>query len=242
MNGKTILYLLVLGYLLTGCYSASIMQTAKTVEKGKVNFSGAVSLYGPLHDDPPLTGGANVALRYGIANRTDIGLSYASGLWGHARLDMKQNLWKSSNSNSYFSTGFAFDMTNVGDNGFTNGLAISVPLFFSINHNKPVTIYSEQRFALGMGGISLLRDYDYYKNDYVCSGDHLSLENWNFYTGGIGLKWGKKEKLKWCAELSYVLYFRRFVLCEPGSDSPYNVGKPTYLTPQLSIGLSFGNH
>lgn len=194
--------LLFLPIVLASCFSSSIMQTAKPVEKGQIETTAGLSAYGS-------SGGggipsADVMVRYGIGQKSDIGASYSLGLFGHFRLDYKHNLYESPTKNTYLSSGFGVDaMLYEATWSEPQDVGLTLPLYFSFNHNKKVIPYLAQRATLGLNDIGVLVQYD--KNPGLTDYDYD--HNW-YYSGGFGIKWGEK-RVKWYAELSYSIRFNR---------------------------------
>lgn len=180
-------------FTLTGCFSSSIMQTAKPAAQGEIETTFGASFYGGLGE--PM-GGVNVMIRTGVTQRSDIGLYYASGLYGNLKLDYKHNFWKSVNENVYFSAGLGFDiLSSEGHNDANLFGACSLPLYLSWNHTKKAIFFMGHRITFG------LKDTDVFGTEFP---QNYNLEHHWFYAGGIGLKWGEK-RTKWFVELSMAL-------------------------------------
>ena len=246
MKGIYILLIGIVGFALTGCYSSNIMQTAKPIENGKVNFTSSARMYW-TNDEIPVFPGVSLGLRTGVTNRSDIGFYYSSSIWHNARIDYKHNIWKKADGNSYLSLGLAIENNSLlpDPREFRKSWAASVPLFYSFNHNKPTVVYIAQRFTFGFGDMDLLSNMDYYKNEYQCDSEEFQISHDMIYSGGIGLRWGKKEKFKWFAEFTYSTRFQKFVGCyidKNDGSSEYYIDDATRLYPEIGIGLSIGNH
>lgn len=178
------------------------MQTAKPVDKGGIEVTTGLSAYGS-------SGGGgipsvDVMVRYGVGEKADIGASYALGLFGHFRLDYKHVLYTSPNKNTYLSTGFGVDgILYEATWSEPKDVGLTVPLYFSFNHNKKVIPYFAQKATLGLNDIEVLGQYGKPAGLMNYDYDH----NW-YYSGGFGFKWGEK-RLKWYSELSYSVRFNR---------------------------------
>lgn len=230
------------------------MQTAKTVENREVKYTGGAFVYvtedtKDNDNDASVLPGVNIGIRYGLGQRTDIGMFYASGGWGHARVDVKQNIWQKPDGNAYLSTGFAIENHNYHDDQKTSGMelfnkgwAASIPLFYSFGHNKPVTIYTAQRFTLSFNELDLLKNWDYYMNEYTLPlNQYIDRQNTLFYSGGLGFKWGKNDNKKWFAEASYSFHTNRYIYCNNAAPEQNEVRKVTIGQLEFGIGMTFGS-
>ena len=232
------IYVLALPLLLGSCFSSSIMQTAKPVDRGEIEVTTGLSAYGS-------TGGggipsADVMVRYGVGENSDLGAYYALGLFGHFRLDYKHVLYKSPTENTYLSSGFGIDgLLYEATWSEPQDLGLSVPVYFSFNHTKKVIPYFMQKATLGLNDINVLSQYNRAPGLTNYDYDH----NW-YYSGGFGFKWGEK-RVKWYGELSYSIRFNReYQNVVYTDDTGLNVyfrkstdPQPTF---QLSLGMMIG--
>lgn len=179
-----LLYILIV-FCLTGCYSANLMQTAKTLEKGKQELTvGAVGNFVEGGDFG--TGvGPDVMYRRGIMKRGDIGISYAPSLAiGNLRADFKYNFWKSRDQNRYVSTLISAEAHNVKE--IYSGLA----LIASFNHSKNIHPYIYHKFTLGYKDIKVFSIYD----NEIPSTQREWYNHKMFFIGGVGFRYQLKKK------------------------------------------------
>lgn len=231
--------LLFLPLLLASCFSSSIMQTAKPTPKGTLERSIGISGYADNGDLYPAIDGM---LRTGLSEKSDIGLAYSLGTLGHLKLDFKHLIYASPDQNMFLSSGIGVDgMWSEEILGPVNkDIGLTLPLYFSFNHNEKVTPYFAQRLTLGLTDVSALTQYS--KAPGV---DPYSLNHDWYYTGGGGIRWGEKN-VRWFAELSYKFQFNRRYINDPyindqGSQDYFTTkGITRSGTAQVTLGLFFG--
>ena len=148
----------LLPLFLASCFSSSIMQTAKPTPVGTLERSAGISVYADRGDIYPAVDGM---LRTGISKRADIGLAYSLGTLGHLKLDFKHQLYASPDQQLFLSSGIGVDgIWSEEILGPTNkDIGITLPLYFSFNHNEKVTPYFAQRATLGLTDVSALSQY-----------------------------------------------------------------------------------
>ena len=189
--------LLFMGLLtLPGCFSTSMMSTAKTLDKGEQEFVLGASGY--FYGGEPVGAAPDISYRRGISDKMDFGASYSLGLMGHARTDLKYELCSWNNHNNFLSTGFGMDFyipTEFADNPFVGS---TIPLYLSINHDHNVTPYFGQRFTFSWQGLNA---YKFYNSQETIT-TFQSLEHSVFYSGAMGLRIGEGRK-KYFFEASY---------------------------------------
>lgn len=201
MKGAWLFFLLV---LLSGCYSSSMMQTAKTLDKGESEVSLGVSGY--LQPD---AGGVapDLMWRQGISDKSDMGVGYSVGFYGHARVDWKREIWSNPTNTTFLSTGLGFDGYFPNDfSGEPFYYGVNIPLYFSFNHGKEFVPYFGQKFSFGFRDLKV---FQYYNNDDLPQ-QNLYYYHQMFYSGGAGVRYGKR-RFKWFAELSYLVSIYRYV-------------------------------
>ena len=184
--------LLISPFLLTGCFTSSFLQTAKPLDKGAVEVTGGLTGYATEDDRLP---GLNSMVRVGVGANSDIGIGYATGIFGHARLDYKYNFYRSADDRRFLSTGLGLDFFS-DDEDATGVPALNIPLYFSINHQGNVIPYFGQRFTLGLSHMDVLFGKG--------SGSHDI-----YYTGVAGIRFGKL-RLKGYVEFSYSVGMERY--------------------------------
>jgi hypothetical protein len=231
--------LLFLPLILGSCFSSAIMQTAKPTPVGTLERSIGISGYA---DDGNIYAGVDGMLRTGLYKRGDIGLAYSLGTIGHLKLDFKHQLYSSPDHNWYLSSGIGVDgIWSEEFMGPTNkDVGLTLPLYFSFNHNMSVTPYFAQRATLGLTDLSALCQYQKAPNFQNYDLNH----DW-YYTGGAGIRWGEKN-VRWFAELSYTFQFNRVYINDlytnfQGVQEVYSYkGITRGGTAQLTLGLFFG--
>lgn len=233
--------LLFLPLILGSCFSSAIMQTAKPTPVGTLERSAGISGYADL-DDGDLYLGVDGMLRTGIYEKADIGLAYSFGTIGHLKLDFKHQLYASPDNNWYLSSGIGVDgIWWEQILGPTNkDIGLTLPLYFSFNHNKNVTPYFAQRATMGLSDFSTLSQYQEAPGLQPYNLNH----DW-YYTGGGGIRWGEK-KVRWFAELSYTFRFNRVYVNDLYTNSQGGQEVFTFKelnrsgTAQLTVGVFFG--
>ncbi|MFK7783713.1 MAG: hypothetical protein AB8B56_01285 [Crocinitomicaceae bacterium] len=215
------------------------MQTAKPTPVGTLERSGGISGYVDHGNVYPSFDGM---LRTGIYEKADIGLAYSLGTLGHLKLDFKHQLYASPDRNWFLSAGIGVDgIWSEEILGPTNqDIGLTLPLYFSFNHNGSVTPYFAQRATLGLTDVGTLSQYGKAPELEVFDLNH----DW-YYSGGAGIRWGEKN-VRWFAELSYVFQFNRVYFNDVfingqgmQETSPYK-GITRSGTAQLAVGLFFG--
>lgn len=89
------------------CISTSILQTAKTLDKGETQIVGGASQYnfeGEFGLAPDLM------IRKGINEKSDFGFGYSAGIMGHLRADYKYEILETKNKSNHISTGIGGDL------------------------------------------------------------------------------------------------------------------------------------
>jgi hypothetical protein len=232
-------YFLFACFILQGCFSSSMMQTAKPLEKGKTQVSVGVSGYAIGYNDYGIA--PDFMYRKGINGKSDFGIGYSMGLLGHFRADYKQQLYVSPTKNKYLSSGVGIDVYYPSDFGGDQPvLGITAPLYFSINHNKNIVPYFAQRFTLGLNGLGIIR---YFPNETPIENQEIYKTHNMFYTGSIGIRSGQK-RVKYFLELSYSASFEHYF-----SNYYYSYmdtwemkkGGRDHLNFQLTLGMMIGN-
>jgi hypothetical protein len=236
--------ILFLAALFSSCFSSSIMQTAKPTAKGTLERSVAISTYAETgYDDkldlyPTIEG----MLRTGITEKSDLGLAYSLGTLGHLKFDFKHVIYASPDNNLFLSTGIGVDgIWSEEILGPVNkDIGLTLPLYFSFNHNQKITPYFAQRATLGLTDVSALSQYGKVPGTQAFDLDH----DW-YYHGGGGIRWGENN-IRWFAELSYNFQFNRRYDNDPYIDE---LGNQHYFTAkgitrsgtaQVTIGVFFG--
>lgn len=231
--------IVALPLILTSCFSSSIMQTAKPTPKGTLERSVGISAYADDGDIYPAIDGM---LRTGLSEKSDIGLAYSFGTLGHLKLDFKHLIYASPDENAFLSTGIGVDgIWSEEVLGPTNkDIGMTLPLYFSFNHNEKITPYFAQRATLGLTDLSALSQYSKAPGTQSFSLNH----DW-YYTGGGGIRWGEKN-VRWFAELSYTFQFNRRYVNDPFINSQGNQEYFTWKgirrsgTAQVTVGVFFG--
>ncbi len=234
-----ILPFFVLPLFLASCFSSAIMQTAKPTPKGTLERSVGLSGY---VDDGYVYPAINGMLRTGLSSKSDIGLAYSLGTLGHFRLDFKHLVYASPDENMFFSTGIGVDgiWSEEVYGPINKDVGFTLPVYFSFNHNEKVTPYFAQRVTLGLTDLGVLSQYK--KQPGIDQFDYK--HDW-YYTGGGGIRWGKK-KVRWFAELSYTFQFNRrylniFYTGDQGQPVVYfDKGITRCGTAQVTLGMFFG--
>lgn len=208
--------------LLTSCFTSSILQTAKPLDKGTCEFSGGILGFSRGETLP----GLNTMLRVGIGRRSDIGLGYSLGI-GHLRLDYKYNFYRSANEKNFLSTGLGFEYFFT-EADYKPIPAISLPLYFSMNHTGKIIPYFAQRFTFGLADMN------------VAFGNHGEGHHTLFYTGGAGIRYGK-NRLKGYVEVSYSVDRVRDRQLTQNADNEQYTSDHTHQSPgiEINVGLTF---
>ncbi len=236
--------ILFLAAIVSSCFSSSIMQTAKPTPKGALERSFGVSGFAETGFDdqvdfyPTIEG----MLRTGITEKSDIGLAYSLGTLGHLKFDFKHLLYASPDHNLCLSTGIGVDGIWAEEilGPINKDVGVTLPLYFSFNHNQKITPYFAQRATLGLTDVSALSQYGKVPGTQAFYLDH----DW-YYHGGGGIRWGEKN-VRWFAELSYKFQFNRRFTNDPYIDE---FGMQQYFTAkgitrsgtaQVTVGMFFG--
>jgi hypothetical protein len=164
--------------------STSMMQTAKPLKGLENQYSIGISQYS-YNGDYGIA--PDFQYRRGINGKSDFGLSYSMGLYGHFRADYKRSIWVSKDRTDYLSTGVGLDLWYDDWNGYLY-TGFTAPLYMSFNHGKRFVPYFAQRFtfAVDQWSGSSLNDWDYLMA----------------YSGVAGLRIGE-NLTKMFVELSY---------------------------------------
>jgi hypothetical protein len=214
--------LIVLLFLLGSCFTSSLLQTAKPLDKGTVEFTGGAAGYFGFSQTLP---GLNAMVRVGTGKRSDLGFGYATGLFGHARLDYKYNFYRSPDENRFFSSGVGIDWITADEDELLP--AVNIPFYFSINHQGKVVPYFGQRFTLGLNDVDV-------RFGGSAEGMHRA-----YYSGGAGIRYGR-NRVKGFIELTYAVELSR------DRHFGYNAQQEQYLqdnryeepVAQLNIGVT----
>jgi hypothetical protein len=231
--------LLILPLIFGSCFSSAIMQTAKPTPVGTLEGSGGVSGYA---NDGGIYPGFDGMLRTGIYEKADIGLAYSLGILGHLKLDFKHQLYASADRNSFLSSGIGVDgIWSQEILGPTNqDIGLTLPLYFSFNHNENITPYFAQKATLGLSDVSALSQYK-----KTAGLQQFSLNHDWYYSGGAGIRWGD-NRVRWFAELSYVFQFNRryfndvFINQQGVQEASFYRGLNRSGSAQLTVGMFFG--
>ncbi len=196
---KHIIGVLFLLTLLESCHSSAILQTAKPVSKGSTEVSVAASGYS-VSDIIP---GVNAMVRTGINERSDIGFAYSGTLYFQIRSDYKHVLWSHPQQSAFFSSGVGLDVLLLNDWGsdINSNIGLIAPLYFSFNHDGRVTPYFAQSFTMGLFGLRTLADYRSSGPFHSSYREHVM-----FYSGGAGIRFGQRKRIRWMVELSYKVW------------------------------------
>ena len=231
-------YIIPISILLQSCYSSSVMQTAKPLEKGESDFSIGADGYASSGDMFP---GLELMYRRGINGKSDFGARYTFGLWGHGRIDYKYNFFRSANERLFLSSGIGFDAyvpdSFGGQNWFVGPY---VPLYFSFNHGNPVVPYFSQGFSFGLNDLRGLAP-----NQVPITSNYQGFEHTMFYNGGFGIRFGQR-RVKYFVELSYGVRLENQVREQqngPEGAEYWTIvhSQDTDLVFQLSTGITIGN-
>lgn len=237
---KTVIYsiALIATLALQGCFSTSMMSTAKTLDKGEQEFVLGASGY--FYETEPIGAAPDFYYRRGINDKMDFGAGYSMGLMGHIRTDLKYELHSWNNDNNFLSTGFGMDFyipTEFADRPFVGS---TIPLYLSINHDHNVTPYFGQRFTFSWNGLNAYK----FLNSSETITTFQSVEHSVFYSGAIGLRIGEDRK-KYFLEASYAYrgdnYFGAW---ENYNDPGEYINVSDFdrdWTFQLTFGFIFGN-
>lgn len=220
-----------------GCFSSSMMSTAKTLDKSEHQLSVGVSGYAVEFSQLGIA--PDLLYRRGINEKLDFGIGYAMGLAGHIRGDIKYELLTWNNNNSFLSTGIGLDVYLPDDFGGQKMVGSTIPLYLSFNHDKSVVPYIGQRLTFGWNG---LNTYKYLSREEPVK-ESVYISNDIYYSGAFGLRFGENKK-KFFIELSYSYWH----------STKFNAWQNTYnsnqwensldfdkgLNIQISLGYTFG--
>lgn len=148
----------------TGCISVSSIQTARTMDEGKTSVyvaaTGTRNISTEETDDNSTTAGGdtrNVAMivggRYGVVNNLEFQASAGSGL---TLTGIKYQYIKTSSFaasiGSLVSYGRSLDSTkkNDNDNGSYTIFGAQLPLYFSLDINSDLSLYTTPRIAYSL--------------------------------------------------------------------------------------------
>lgn len=247
-------YLFCLVFLLQGCYSASMMQTAKPLEKGQHELSTGLvgySLENSIDEDYSMKNspivGVDIMYRSGLTKNTDLGVSFApSATVGHLRADLKYNFYQSSNESVFVSSLFSIEANNlryIGSGGqddffIANGLG----LVASFNHQKYFYPFLYQKFTLGLTDIGVFSRY----NINTPPTDFVNYLHHMHYIGGAGFRYQFKHRprMQLISDISYHASRKtRYYNYEgfSGNDIEMMLSKSIdrYINYQFTFGLSF---
>ncbi len=184
--------------LLSGCYTSSMMQTAKTLDKGEREFTVGG---GPYFSSFDLLGCPDLMWRRGISDKSDVGFGYSPQLNGHFRADWKRELWNSPNERQFLSSGAMLELFVPNDfAGDPFYMGACLPVYYSFNHHKKWVPYFGQRFSVGLGGLSIIK----YAGVNEPLQENVRVEHSMYYSGAAGVRFGQ-NRFKWFLEASYSL-------------------------------------
>lgn len=225
--------------LLTSCYSASMMQTAKTLDKGERETTvgvGPYTSYGDVLFSP------DFMLRFGVSDKSDIGIFYSLQLNGHAKVDWKRELWSSPNGDKYLSSGAMLEAYMPNDfSGDPFYVGVCAPMYFSFNHGNKWVPYFGQRFSFGILDTGVFKFY----NDDSPPLERLSFDHYMFYSGSLGLRFGEK-RTKYFLEASYNYRINhslnQYSYTDDNGITEWYLNKNYFdgLSLQLTLGLNIG--
>jgi hypothetical protein len=237
MKQYKFLVLLILTALLSGCYSSSMMQSAKTLDKGEREVTASGSGYlGYINGFT-----TEWMWRQGIGDKSDFGAFYSLGFYGHARLDWKRELWSSASESMYLSSGALFDVFLPNDfSGDPFYFGLGLPLYYSFNHDKGIVPYVGQRLSFGLLDAGI---FNHYNNDNPETG--LRFNHQMYYSGAAGVRF-EKLRIPWFVEFSYNIRISRVYSSYYSYDynDPNDIGEWRLIkrynedpTVQLSVGI-----
>ena len=215
--------------LLASCHTSSVLQTAKTLNKGEAEFTASAAVYAASDVLP----GFNLMYRRGINEKMDFGIAYAGTLYGHIRSDLKINLWKNANENIFLSSGVGLDFHLLNDWGsdIPPNFGITVPLYFSFNHNNNVVPYFCQSFTFSFHDVAIIPKFG--QSNLT---ESMSLGHYMFQRGGFGIRFGRGKRVRWMVEVSHnIIYEHRLSVFNNHTDRSFNVD----FLPELNAGLVF---
>jgi hypothetical protein len=225
-------------FILSGCFSSSMMTTAKTLDKGEQEFVVGVSGY--LDSGSPAGIAPDLVYRRGINDKMDFGVGYSMGLLGHIRSDIKYELMSWNNGQNFLSTGFGLDAYIPDEFGDTRMFGSTIPLYLSLNHDQNVTPYFAQRFTFGWHGWNTYR----YINSPSTITSFTSIRHKVYYSGAAGLRIGEERK-KYFIECSYAYHGENYFGAWEAYDQPGEFTNTQSfhrnLTFQLTLGILLGN-
>ncbi|MBD3638649.1 MAG: hypothetical protein HUJ25_14955 [Crocinitomicaceae bacterium] len=223
-----LVYVIILCFIMGSCHTASVLQTAKPVEKGKTE----VSLAGTAFFGSDVMPGFDLMVRRGLGPRSDFGFAYCGSLYGHFRFDFKYVIAKTASDNLFLSSGVGLDLYLLDDWGSDIGMysGLTLPVYFSFNHNNKVVPYFAQTFTMGLNDFKVMRHYN---KSEIPEGE--SWEHNMFYTGGAGLRFQTEKRVDFVFEFSYKYVFtNRFYNYSNSSTVKYY---DEDFLPQLSFGI-----
>ena len=142
----------------------------------------------------------NFNARFHISQRSDLGITVSSLIFGTHRLDYKYLLLRSKSENFHLSSGLVFDGCFV-DESSDYAFIFSLPLYISLNDSKNCTFYLGQRFGVSPIGLR----YHFLKNGRNVPQKNARYQNYTTLTGGVGVRFGKPNN-KFLIEVSYSIY------------------------------------
>ncbi|MCR9173238.1 MAG: hypothetical protein NXI10_12125 [bacterium] len=227
-----------LALLLSGCYTSSMMQTAKTLDKGEREFTVGA---GPYTSSGDILASPDFMLRWGISDKSDFGIGYSLQLNGHIRADWKRELWSSADQRQFLSSGVMADVFIPNDfAGDPVYIGICAPLYYSFNHHKKRVPYFGQRISLGLRDLSIIR----YAGVNEPITERVSLYHQMYYSGAAGIRFGQ-NRFKWFIEASYSLkmehIFRNYFNTDASVDDwQLSRGYDRDVNAQITLGMTIG--
>ncbi len=166
---------------LVGCVSFSSLQTARTTPKNDFGFSLGVGTQDYMFSEKgnELIPGFDLAGRYGINKRMDIGLKVTIG--GSPILDTKIQII--GNDSSKFAASIGFGLGWFFDKNFI------LPFYFSYYPNDKIGFYINPKIA---------SDYHIFKFSYYKSNEIPFIEG-----ASIGMRYGRKNAVF----IEYSIYY-----------------------------------
>lgn len=195
-------------FLLSSCYTANLLQTAKPVEVGEHEITAGL-IYNSLYHDSDYRGdvypGAVIMYRTGIFENADLGLTYSPSLAiGDFRADMKYNFYKNPLESIYLSSlvSLEFNQPLSFDKefwAFSSGLG----LISSFNHQNRFNPFVYQKLAFGLNDTRALSLY----NSGQTFDESLHYSHFLHYVGGAGFKHRLKQdgRVHFILDLSYFI-------------------------------------
>ena len=210
-----------------------MMQTAKTLDDGESQWSLGVSAYS-MEGDIGIA--PDLMFRKGISDRSDFGIGYSMGLWGHARIDWKRVLKTNESETYYFSSGLGGDLYLPDDFGGDGPfIGVTLPFYYSFNHDGKLIPYFGQRFCLGLIDIGIVRHYG---NDSP-DPEEYRFNHYMYYSGAAGIRFGDKS-VKWFLEASYNFSINHSYRHIESEEWWFDKGSHVDFNAQLTLGMMLG--